>query len=97
MTNETMKTNDLETVLERLVRRMDERCFYLLEFWKRNNISFSGRSNECQAFFNYFLGSIDTLSNVGLFETDDSNAARDYLNVFMSQLNEAVRDAVSGC
>ncbi len=94
MTNETMKTNDLETVLERLVRKMDDRCAYLLEFWKKNDVSFMGRSDARQAFFNYFLGSIDTLGNVGLFESDDSLAAHNYLDVFMSQLNEAVHETI---
>ncbi|MCD8122905.1 MAG: hypothetical protein LUE65_11870 [Clostridiales bacterium] len=94
MTNETMKTSDLETVLERTVRKMDTKCSYLLEFWKKNDISFMVRVDARQAFFNQYAGYFAALSDVGLFESDDLESAYAYLNVFMSQLDEAVREVV---
>lgn len=90
MTNVTMETDNLETVLERAVRKMETECNYLLEFWEKNNISYKARSDGKYSFWDKYAGYCSALFDVGLLEPDDVKNMYTYLDVFTSQLTDSV-------
>lgn len=84
------QTKELETVMERTIRKMDEECCELMEFWRRNETEYIVRERLSQEFASNWYGYIRALSDMKLLEAPEIREISRQLACFTVRLNESL-------